>query len=243
MGLLLATIASGEVIDYGHITMPRMYEYARKVGADFHVITSNRMPICSGLPQITKENPSWWKLALIEWFGWQTTYTSLAFIDIDVFIPKSADDIFQSATTLKGDTRVWDAIYMCPDMNDARELPLWMQWVRDNYPKVILDQKPKNYLNAGIWVTDRTSALRIGKFLQENQLHSRWIEQDVLQLAAYQGGCASLLDPKFNQPIPFKSKDVSNKSGFWHLCGMPQNSKLEWLERMDKADRNGWTTI
>lgn len=230
MKRLIVTIAAGDSIDYGDITIPRFFKYAKKHNADLWVITT---PIFGEVINATTGqggNPSWWKLPLIEWFAEQDNYHQLCYIDIDVLVMEKSPCIFDFHR---------QGFSMCPDMNSAREWPLWQEWRAEHYPGAEVQETLEKYFNAGVWVTDRPSAIHLTKIMDHYpEIHSRWMEQDYVNFITRAAGFLHELPEEFNHPVPHLSRSL-NHGCFLHLCGLAQDQKREWLIRMELAELNG----
>lgn len=235
MSNLLVTIAAGESIDYGDLTIPRMYDYARSCGADLMVITQPVFGSVWDATNRTVGGPSFWKLPLIQWFAKQSIHRRMAYVDVDVFIKKGAPSIFRSEPD--------DGVAMAMDMNSEREAPEWEKWAEEHYPDTPRSDGPPGYFNAGVWEMHLGAAVRL---TMEMGLHpsifSRWFEQDFMNLCARSSGNLRELPKEFNCPVPYMTRDIS-QGHFLHLCGLPQQEKRAWLLRMEHAELHNETTI
>lgn len=228
---LILTIASGDQVDYGGIVIPQMYNYARKCGADFQIVTGPSF----GEVEADGRNAcaAWWKLPMLRWFSQQDTYQRLMFVDADVFIPASADNIFEACEG--------DGIFLADDMFADRELPLWTAWVKENYPESSIP-KPWRYKNTGVFVTDQISAREIALLDEEFSARSgrvgRWHEQDYAGMLLANTDLVRHLPARFNVPVPFMGNSF-NKGDILHACGTPSHDRLKIFERMLAAEKKG----
>lgn len=218
---LVATIAAGPAVNWGHLTVPRVYQYARKCDADFQVITGPTF--INGLA-----HPAWWKLPLIEWFSRQENYSRMLFLDADVIIPETAANIFEEC----GNPGIWVAA----DEYAPREFPQWRDWVRQHYNGAII---PDTWLyrNTGVFLIDVPAAKRLSLHAIEwPEHHTRWLEQDYLNMLMAQAGGSQVLPVKFNYRIG--SMDDSLENGeFWHLYGLSPENRLAWIEGWEQRKR------
>lgn len=235
MRKLVITIAAGEHVNYGHITIPKMYAYARKVGADFQVITGPSFGDVEADEKIA--GPAFWKIPMLNWFGRQDVYGQMLYVDADCFIPDAADDIFA-----EGDGA---GFRIAPDMQAERELPLWLSWVREKYPP---SEIPKDwtYLNTGVFVADKASALEVSLIDQELVCRyprvSRWYEQDYLNMVLANAAPPKIIPGRFNKAIPYMG-NTYEKTDWLHQCGVPNADRLKIFEKMLASERKGITRI
>lgn len=223
---LLCTIASGDSINYDGITVPRMYSYARRHGADFYAVTGRTHGPVWDATNNCEGGPSTWKLPLLRWFTTQSHYRQLAYVDADTYIKCDAPSIFDAASGMPG-------FHACRDMNSDRELPLWTSWVQQRYGFPLSSDPLPFYANAGVWAVSQTAARAMnyasGDF---PEVHTRWQEQDVMNLLAHHSSTLRELDPAFNVPYPYATQDP-NAGHFLHACGINQGDKLEWFTKLE----------
>lgn len=228
MKRLITTIASGDAINFGHITIPRMAEYARRVNADLWVITQ---PVFGEIQNSSNSrNPSWWKVGLLEWLSRQELYHALLHLDIDVLIKKDAPDVFGSLSPLQ-------SLIMARDMNSDREFPLWQAWAKEKYGLDLNPAEP-SYFNAGVILARPAAGYHLRVFRDHYPvLHDGWLEQHTLNcifhgLPEHHQG---VLPETFNVPFPYLTTDHT-AGHFLHLCGLANQDKLPWLEKLNELD-------
>jgi len=228
MSKLLCTIAATSCISYDRITVPRMYAYAKQCDSDFMAITQPSFGSVWDATNGWEGNPSMWKLPLLRWFARQHQYSTLAFADADVFIRKDSPSIFEAAEANGG-----EGFHICRDMNSEREVPLWIQWARERYG-LLHDPAPDSfYGNAGVWcVTKKAAQAMCSSMTLFPEIHTRFLEQDYIQLMATHAGVKRELPIVFNIAYPCQIQDP-NAGHFLHPCGMCHKDKHEWLERIE----------
>lgn len=236
MKRLVITIAAGTHVDYGHITVPKMYSYARKVGADLTVITGpsfGELEVDDG----REAGPAWWKLPMLGWFGRQIVYQQLLYVDADCFIPDAAEDIFEECDG--------SGFRICEDMMAERELPIWRSWVREKYPASNIPNDHR-YVNTGVFVADRESALELSlldeNFALRQGRFSRWYEQDFLGMLLANATPPKILPGRFNKAVPYMG-NTYEKTDWLHQCGVPNTDRLKIFEKMLASERKGITRI
>lgn len=232
MKRLITTIASGEAINFGHITIPRMAEYARRVNADLWVITQ---PVFGEIQNSSNSrNPSWWKVGLLEWLSRQELYGLLLHLDIDVFIKSGSPDIFETLLPIQ-------TFAMAADMNSARELPLFEDWANEKYGLYLpLEGNPfeQDYMNAGVFLARPSAGHRMRHFRDNHPvLHDGWLEQSTLNCLFHSlpWHHQAVLSRDFNVPFPYLTTDHT-AGHFLHLCGLANQDKLPWLEKLNELD-------
>lgn len=226
---LLCTIASGEGINFDHITVPRMYSYARRHGADFYAVTRRTHGPVRDDTNDREGGPSMWKLALMNWFTTQSHYSQLAFVDADVLIKKNAPSIFDAFDDGPG-------FHVAKDMNNERELPLWADWAWTHYKFSNKSNPHPFYGNCGVWAVNQGTVRRMVETMYRlGEIHTRYEEQDFMNLLAHKCGAMKELPSSFNVPFPYLTTDHT-EGHFLHLCGLANQDKLPWLEKLNELD-------
>lgn len=227
MKLLCTISATDAVVPYEGITLPRMYSYAKRWGADFMAVTQPSFGTIWDASNDREGNPSTWKVPLIKWFAGQNIYSGLAFVDADVFIRKNSPSIFEA---MEGDG---EAFHACPDMFNEREFPHWRQWAQERYGLMNGLCEADFYLNAGVWCVSKNAAVNIAQSMDLFPvMHTRWLEQDYLQLMARHAGPVKKLPHEFNVAYPYMTHNPDD-GHFLHCCGLGHHDKIPWLARLE----------
>lgn len=225
MSRLLCTITATDAISYDCITVPRIYAYAKRCGADFMAVTQPSFGEVWDATNGRAGSPSMWKLPLLRWFSKQPVYSTLVFVDADVFIRKDSPSIFDA---VEG-----DGFHVARDANSDPEVPRWTQWARERYG--LMESPPDHlfYANAGVWRVSRAAAKSMvhsmGLF---PEIHTRYMEQDYIQLMANHAGVIRELPLVFNIAFPCQVYDP-NAGHFLHVCGLSHQDKHDWLVRIE----------
>jgi len=228
---LICTIAAGDAIDYGHITIPRMGEYAKRIGAAFQVIDEPFPNPVIDADTGEPGGPTYWKIPLIEWMGEQDKFHSMLYLDCDIFVKRSAGNIFQNFDHLS-------SLMMTPDMHSERELPEWKAWAAKHYglgAPFLHEGKPEVYFNAGMFLMRPAAAYHMRLMRQQfPEIHSHWGDQGFLNCWAkfMEGRHLGVLSETWNVPYPYQTQDP-NAGHFLHACGLAQQDKLPWFEKLE----------
>lgn len=227
---LIVTIDVGTAMDWTHITQPRLYDYAKKIGAGLWFITGSVFEDLWDETNQCAAHPSFWKIPLVKWFAKQELYDQMLFIDSDVFIPKTSGNIFEALPE--------PGAYFAEDMGaDDNYLP-WREWAKKHYPDFDI---PSDwvYRNNGIFLMDKVSAEVIaGAYNQLDKLHARWIEQCAANVALATSGVVKMLPSIWNFPCPFKTLEFPHNA-WLHACGCSNVDRRLWFERMIEAEKLG----
>lgn len=228
---IIVTIAAGEEINYRDITIPRMKDYAHKVGADFWVIDRAQFGDVIDADTGQPGGATYWKIPLIEWLGKQETYHSMLYLDADVFVKRDAPDIFSELGHM-------DSLAIAKDMHSERELPLWEEWASKHYrfSTAFLPERVKSaYFNAGVFLMRPAAAYRMRQFRNHfPDIHSQWQDQGLVNCWAKSMPTDQLavLAPCWNVPYPYATQDP-NAGHFLHACGINQADKLAWFQKLE----------
>lgn len=227
---LIVTIAAGPEIDYRHITIPRMKEYADRVGADFWEIDRNIFGDVIDADSGQPGGATYWKIPLIEWLGKQATYRTMLYLDADIYVRRNAPNIFHSQMDR-------NFLMMAEDMHSQREFPLWKAWAAKHYgmgAPFLNDRKPQAYYNAGVFLMRADAAYEMRLMRQQfPDIHSHWGDQGLLNCWAKFMDSLNFepLHESWNVPFPYMTRNP-DEGHFLHACGIPQQDKLAWFTKL-----------
>jgi hypothetical protein len=195
-------------IDYDQYTIPAMWKYAKRCGADFKVIRNCKNPEWGG-------NPTWYRVDELIKLKSNPKYSHVLYLDCDIFIDPDADSIFEV-----------DGIDEC---DVAMGIEQWCDGIlpQDHIDSIlrIYGHKPtyNDYHNAGVLYLTRHAILRLQ--LTGPYTHSNWFDQDFLNYRIKTSGLnLKTLDTSWNW-IPDSDEFHAN---FYH-CAFQHKP---WIEKL-----------